>query len=271
MGLLSRFGGRWGWVTRGGGAACAARVEAVHRFQTTRWSLVQRAGQRDAREALASLCQTYWQPVHSFIRAQGIAPQDAEDLTQGLFASILARGDLARVDPERGRFRSWLRQCARHYVCNYFDHKNAPKAGGGVTFVDVHGEGADVVLDLGAKDAELPDRLFDQRWALTVVDRALQRLEAQYVKEGRGELFARLRSTLSGEANVDADGAVGADAEAPQKSPRAIRVARHRLMTELETKFRRCLRAEIAETLADTVSDPAAIDDEMRELFNVLC
>lgn len=234
------------------------------RWETTRWSVVRRAGEGAERDALSVLCTAYWHPVHAFIRGHGLGREEAEEVTQGFFAFLLGRDALTTVRPDRGRFRSWLRSCARHYVLNHLDHEHALKMGGGMKFVSVEGEPGDATAPC-VDGALAADRLFDRLWALEAVRRSLDRLRDEYAKEGRGDVFDRLRSTLSGE---EADDGTGDDATArPHVAlSGAIRAKRNREKGEMRARYRRCLRAEVTATVAD----PAVIVDEMRELFDAL-
>jgi RNA polymerase sigma-70 factor (ECF subfamily) len=233
------------------------------RWETTRWSVVRRAGHGGERAALSALCKGYWHPVRAFIRGHGLGREEAVEVTQGFFALILARRDLETVQPDRGRFRSWLRSCARHYVLNHLDHERAQKVGGGMRFVSIDGEPEDAIRSR-ADEAIAADRLFDRLWALETVRRSLDHLREEYVKEGRGDLFDRLRSTLSDE---ERDGGAADAAATPRVAlSGAIRAKRNREKVEMRARYRRCLRAEVIATVAD----PAAVVDEMRELFDAL-
>jgi RNA polymerase sigma-70 factor (ECF subfamily) len=233
------------------------------RWETTRWSVVRRAGQGGERAALSVLCKGYWHPVHAFIRGHGLGREEAEDVTQGFFAFILGRRDLETVQPDRGRFRSWLRSCARNYVLNHLDHAQTQKRGGAMRFLSMQGQPQEAI-GLRVDGALAADRLFDRLWALQAVQRSLDRLRAEYVAEGRGDVFDRLRSTLSGEDRDDEAGA--AAATPPVALSGAIRAKRNREKVEMRARYRRCLRAEVTATVADTT----VVVDEMRELFDAL-
>jgi DNA-directed RNA polymerase specialized sigma24 family protein len=233
------------------------------RWATTRWSVIRRAGQGGERAALSVLCKGYWHPVHAFIRGHGLGHDEAQDVTQSFFAFILGRRDLAKVQPERGRFRSWLRTCARRYVLNHLKHARAQKMGGRARFISVEGEPQEA-LGLRADGQLAADRLFDRLWALQAVRRSLERLREEYVKERRGDVFDRLRSTLSDEERDDEARDTAATAHVVLSG--AIRTKRNREKVEMRARYRRCLRAEVIAT----VTDPDAVVDEMRELFDAL-
>lgn len=217
-----------------------------------------RGGDTAAAAAREHLCAAYWQPVYVFYRQLGADREAAADLTQGLFADLLARGDLAVAAPERGRFRAFLRSCARHFWSHERQRASASKRGGRVTHVPLDPATAEGWLSdrVGAGD---PEAQFERRWAETVVERALWRLEQDEREAGRGAQFAALRGSLAGTA-----------AELPWRelgvrlgtSEGALRVAVHRL----RSRFRNAVLAEVRETLADNV-EPG---DELRELLQAL-
>lgn len=167
-------------------------------FQSTRWSLVARAGGGGdvGKRALEELFAAYWPAVYAFYRQLGLDPEAARDLTQGLLLDLLERDDLRRADPARGRFRAFLRSCARHYLANAVDRERASKRGGDrvILSLDTAAEaGLEPVHGLDA------DAVFERRWAIAVIDAALSRLEREEIAAGRGRLFAVLRPTLAGE------------------------------------------------------------------------
>ena len=233
------------------------------RFETTQWSRVIKPGRGGAREALAALCQAYWQPTYCFVRARGFGAVEAEDLTQGFFASLLEPRGLAKVDPERGRFRDWLRAAVKNFLCNELDRRRAQKRGGGMAPITLDVEIAEESLRLESQDALAPDRIFERRWALTVTARALARVREDYAKEGKADLFSRLEAMLSGEEVEMTDAEL---AEVLGKTPTAIKVERHRMKMKIRALYRHYLREEIRETVADS----RAIDAEIRILLDAL-
>lgn len=232
-------------------------------FSTTQWTLVRRAGQPASREALAALCQAYWHPIYAFMRGLGQEREDAQDLTQGFFASLFERDDLASLDPSRGSFRSWLRVCAKHFLLNDLKRRRAQRAGGGQVHVSIHVHDDDERCLALASAALTPDQHFDRSWALTVTERAMANVAAQYEREGRAALFHALRGTLTDEepSVSDADLALSTG-----RTVGAIKTERCRRKAELAERSRCALRAEIAAT----VSGPHAIDAELRELAHAL-
>jgi RNA polymerase sigma-70 factor (ECF subfamily) len=231
-------------------------------FATTRWSLVAAARDRaapPAREALAELCRAYWYPVYAFVRRCGHGHAEAEDLTQEFFARLLGKDALAAVDPARGRFRSFLLASCRHFLANQHDRERARKRGGGRPTLPLDFGGADDRYRREPAHDDTPEKLFERRWALALLDEVLARLRAEYEATGKGQLFALLKGHLTGD---DPGLPHAAAAEQLGMTEGAVKVAVHRL----RKSYRELLRQEIAQTLAD----PAEVDDEIRSLFAAL-
>lgn len=228
-------------------------------FGTTQWSLVLRAGgdESGAREALASLCRDYWLPVYSYTRRHA-GPSEAEDLTQGFFAHLLAGRRLAAADPSRGRFRAFLLTCLKNYLANENARATAHKRGGGVVIVPL-GPEAEARCRAASADHLPPDRLFDRQWALAALDAALCDLEAEEIAAGRADQFARLRPALTGKDDVcryaEVAAALGATEDAIKKAAQRLR-ARY--------------GAAVRRRVAGTVDDPDDVDAEVRDLFDAL-
>jgi RNA polymerase sigma-70 factor (ECF subfamily) len=206
--------------------------------------------------ALSELCRAYWSPVCAFIQGHGVSAQDAADVTQELFEILLARKDIARADRTRGQFRSWLRTCARNHLYNWFARRRRQKVGGGAVHVSLD---AAETLAAGPLDVQDAERLYDRRWAQTVIDRALTRLERRYVRAGKRELFIQLQVGLSGACSETTDRELSLSLG---KSLGSIKVERHRL----RKRFLESLKVEVAET----VSDLSEIDAELRRLLEAL-
>ena len=213
----------------------------------------------EAFEALASLCQAYWYPLYAFVRRRGHDHPEAEDLVQGFFARLLEKGDLEAVDRRKGRFRSFLLASCSHYLANQGDRDRALKRGGGRVSIAIDrldGEGRYALEPSHDLTAE---RLFERRWALTVLESVLARLEAEQQALGKSATFEALRPALLGEGGRVPYATI---AEALGLTEEAARAA----ATRLRRRYRQLLREEVAGTL----DDRAEVDDEIRELFAAL-
>lgn len=229
-------------------------------FITTRWSLVVAAQSSSpaAREALAELCRLYWYPLYVYIRRFGHNHDEAQDLTQDFFTLLLEREDLAKLDPTRGRFRAFLLAACRHFLSNEHDRAAALKRGGDRLFLSLDLSDADRRYTTEPCHEQTPERLFDRHWALTLLGHVLQRLRKYYQTTGQLPLFEALKVFLTGETN-DSHARVAAELG---MSPGAVKVAVHRL--------RQRYRDLLCEEIAQTVDDPAMVDDEIRALFTAL-
>ena len=235
---------------------------APRKFSTTRWSLILAASQGstpEAHEALSSLCALYWYPLYAFTRHQGHSPEDAQDLVQGFFILLLERNDLAAVDRQRGRFRSWLLASLKHYLANEWKREHAQKRGGGQTPISIDGATAEGMYSLELSHDLTPERLYDRRWALALLEHVLGSLAAECARLGKQPLFETLRGTLAGDTGQRAYPELARELG---MSPGAVKVAVHRL----RGRYRELLRTEIAQT----VEHPEEIDDEIRMLLAAL-
>jgi RNA polymerase sigma factor (sigma-70 family) len=227
------------------------------RFATTRWSVVCAAGRDDsaAGAALAALCETYWYPLYAFLRRRGCSREEAEDVTQAFFARLLERGWVRSADRDRGRFRTFLLTALTRFLAKERDKNHAAKRGGGRARLSLDFEAGETRYSLEPADEQTPDRLFERRWALTVLDRVLGRLEEEHGDEpGRAAKFAALKPLMT-----SADAAPYAEVGAALgMSEGAVKVAVHRL----RKRYKELLREEVAQTL----SDPAAVEQELADL-----
>lgn len=231
-------------------------------FVTTRWSVVVSAREKNSPEAaraLEQLCQAYWFPLYAHVRRLGHSPADAEDLTQSFFARLLEKDWLAVADRERGRFRSFLLGSLKHFLANEWDKARAQKRGGHLRSVSLDAPVGEERLQHEPAAKGSPDREFDRRWALTLLDAVLARLEEEFTQAGKAKLFGQLKLSLgSDRAEVNYTRLAGELA----MSEGAVRVAVHRL----RQRYRELLRDEIAQTVA-TASE---VEDELRLLFQAL-
>jgi len=234
----------------------------AQRFATTRWSLILQTRQRDevpARAALEELCKAYWLPVYGFMRRQTRDVHEAQDLTQGFFASLLSRDALANLKPELGRFRSFLLAAAKHFVCNEFDRQATVVRGGNIILHSLDFEFGEKQLSQELSRELTPESVFERRWAIAMLDRVLNLLRDEYERNGRQLVFETLSQFLSGDQS--GNGYQNAS-ETLHMSSEAVRVAAHRM----RKRYRQILRDEIAHTTAT----PQEIDDEIRQLFAAL-
>ena len=251
-------------VDAGSGGGLRGQVGWPRWFKTTIWSTVRRAGAPGNQGAWSGLCRAYWYPIYAFLRSLGLGQEEAEDVTQGFFATLLKPGALDVADPAKGKFRTWLRTCARHYFLNHRDSARAAKRGRGnvVTGFDLDRADRDV-RPLMMDESLTPEEIFDRSWAVTVTELAMTRLAEAYEREGRGDIFRELHGRLGGEQSPLSDADLAA---LLGKKPGAIRTERSRRNDELEARYHRFLRAEIAKT----VRSPEAIDAELGHLVDAL-
>ncbi len=233
-------------------------------FAPTRWTLVLRACGRsaDSQSALSELCEAYYKPVLAFIRCGGRPEESARDLTQEFFRRLLSRQGLGEVDPERGRFRSYLLGAVKHFLAEQRQHANAAKRGGGQVAQSIEtGGGGETTTELQVPDPEAvtPDAFFDRHWAATLVDRAVAALAAEFHASGKTEQFKVLKPSILGDL---APGSQNQAAARLGLSDGAVRVAVHRM----RKRFREIIKAEIAQTL----DNPARVQEELQYLVEVL-
>lgn len=254
-------------TSHGDGASTSTVPAPIHPerhavFATTHWSVVQTAGETESPEssqALEALCRSYWYPLYAYVRRAGHTPQDAEDLTQAFFARFLEKQWVAEADRKRGRFRSFLLASLKHFLANEWDKARAQKRGGHVEFVRLDSNTAETRYQREPADTATPDREFDRRWALTLLDTVLARLKQEYADDGKSGLFEHLKGTLGGERAGLPYARLG---EQLQMSEGAVKVAVHRL----RQRYRVILRSEIAQT----VSTSDEVEAEIKELFAAL-
>jgi RNA polymerase sigma factor (sigma-70 family) len=237
-------------------------------FITTRWSLIlsgsgSKGIEQETRAALAELCRIYWRPIFAFICRRGYSTQDAEDLTQDFFV-IITEGDwLQNADPNRGRFRSLLLKSLKNFLNDAADKIHARKRGGDVSFISWDPWVTEVPSQLSVSPQRLnslpPERLFDVRWAATVVERALRRLREECERQGRRRVFDVLSVYLTVERDDVSCASLATTLEVPQSTVK-------KLLYRMRQRYRWLLRDEVAQT----VENPADIEDEIRHLCGAL-
>ena len=231
-------------------------------FATTHWSVVlaaQRSDSTRAHAALSHLCQTYWYPLYAFVRRQGHAPHDAQDLTQEFFARLLEKNYLAIVARERGRFRSFLLAALKHFLANEWNRARAAKRGGGREVLSLNETNAEGRYVLEPADETTAEKIFERRWATTLLDQVVKRLRDEYVRAEKPELYEALKNCLT----VESRSAPYAElAVRLNTSEGAVKVAVHRM----RARYREVLREEISQT----VSNAEEVEEELRHLFAAL-
>jgi DNA-directed RNA polymerase specialized sigma24 family protein len=239
------------------------RVDSSPRasFGTTHWSLVLAAkgrGAPEAREALATLCETYWYPLYAFVRRKGYDRDRAQDLVQGFFVRLLEKDDLSAVVPAKGRFRSYLMAACTHYLANQRVHDRALKRGGRPP-ISLDSAEAERRYALEPSHSLTPERLYQRRWATTLLDRSLDRLRQEMAEDGKASLFEELKSSLLADEATEPYRQHGLRIG---RSEGAARVIAHRM----RSRFRAILREEVGRTVAD----PSEVEQEIRDLFIAL-
>jgi RNA polymerase sigma-70 factor (ECF subfamily) len=228
-------------------------------FSTTQWSQVLTARDAtgtEADRALAELCECYWYPLYAYVRRQGHSADEARDLTQAYFASLLEKDYLKDVEPSKGSFRNFLLTSLRNFLSHEWEKARTLKRGGGTQTISLDYEAAETRYDLEPADTTTPEQVFERRWTLMVLERALERLREWAAANGSEEQLQHLEPVLTGERPQAPYRKVAEDLG---MSEGAVKAAVHRL----RQRFGALLREEIAAT----VSDPAEIDGEVRHLL----
>lgn len=230
------------------------------RFRTTRWSLIQAAGDRehgDSHAALSELCQSYWLPVYSYFRRRVGNAVDAQDLTQEFFAKVLDKNYIGDARKEKGRFRTFLLTAAQRFLSKEWAKTKTQKRGGDKKILSLDFDAGESFYAMEPADSETPERLFARQWAVKLLEVVHERLRQEYAASSKLKLYDQLKPLLLG------------------TGPSYREVARRLGMTEgavktavyrLRTRYSQILRGEIAET----VDDPAEVDDEVAQLFEAL-
>jgi len=233
-------------------------VDDPQRFATTRWSVVLAAGD-GAVPALEDLCRAYWYPLYAFARRRGWQPEDAKDLVQGFFARLLERDLLGAVDPERGRFRSFLLTCFRNFMINEAERAAAGKRGGDRVVLSLDHDDPEARFALEPSHGATPERIFERDWALALLASVLADLRAGYRERGKENQFDALKEYL---AQPGSGSSYAETARTLEMTEGALRVAVHRM--------RQRYRAALRTAVADTVSEPPEVEEELASLFRAL-
>lgn len=229
---------------------------------TTHWSVVLGAAGESSPEAgaaLERLCRIYWPPVYSYVRRQGFDAHEAQDLTQDFLCRLITRRELPKANPEKGRFRYFLLLRLKHFLVNEWERLRAEKRGGGAVVISLDALAAEQRYALEPAHETTPERLFERRWALTVLENALVRMRAEWTADGRAESFDELKAFLAADGSADSYEELGRRLGV---AAGALRVTVHRL----RQRWRELVRSEIAQTVAG----PGEVEAEMRHLFDAL-
>jgi len=242
-------------------ATNASGKYGVAAFTTTHWSVVLEAQSESpaAQEALEKLCRTYWRPIFSFVRRQGLRPTDAEDITQGFFAQLLERRRFDAVRKEKGRLRSYLLGALKYFLTDEQRRAMAIKRGKGQHCISLDELHAADQSEMEPADPMTAEMVYERRWALTVLERVLSRLKEEYCAAGNAALFDSLKKLLPDEPGSPSQAEIGARLGMTEN---AVRQAFYR--------FRQRYQSLLREEIAHTVATPGDIEDELRHLIAVL-
>ncbi len=238
-------------------------INGCSRFATTHWSVVRAAGRpesTDYRQAMETLCESYWFPLYAYLRRCGYDNNSAEEYTQAFFARLLEKKGLRSANPKQGKFRSFLLAALKHFLSNERARARAKKRGGDRRILSLDFESAESRYALEPADEVSPEKLFERSWALTVLRRTMVRLQNEAKTARKRKLF----DVLKGYLTMDKD--VVPYNEAACKlgmTDGAVKVAVHRLRKH----YRKLLRDEIAQT----VTNAEEVNEEIRDLFEALC
>lgn len=231
-------------------------------FDTTHWSVVLQAGaaaSADAFAALEELCTVYWYPLYAYVRRQGHAPHDAQDLVQEFFARFLKQNHVRLADRARGRFRTFLLTSLKHFLINEWKQANRQKRGGGAQMISRDGAEMETRFAIEPAHDRSPDRAFERQWALVVLGRVLDQLETEFVNRGQETLFTALKPYLTGD---DTDSSYAELSRRLDLTVGNLKVTVHRL----RQRYRELLKQEIFRT----VDDPNLVEEEIRHLIAAL-
>jgi RNA polymerase sigma factor (sigma-70 family) len=231
-------------------------------FNTTHWSVIIAAGDQAtlaSRAALENLCRAYWRPIYAYVRQRGHRPEEAEDLTQAFFEHVLERKLFSVADRRRGRFRTFLLHCCEYFIAKQWRDQQRLKRGGGQQVFSLDAAPTEEWYQNQPLDLMTPERLYERRWALAVLARVHDRLRQEWANAGKGSQFGALQAYLSGERETTPCAHTALELG---MSEGAVRTAVHRL----RQRYGQLLREEVAQT----ISNPDDLEDELRHLMTVL-
>ncbi len=231
-------------------------------FTATHWSLILHAQDTSsplASAALEKLCRAYWYPLYVFVRRQGENEESAKDLTQGFFARLLEKRYLDQVQREKGKFRCFLLASLKHFLGDERDKARAQKRGGGQTLISLDDSTGEERYRLEPVDAMDADKLFERRWALTLLEQARARVREEYLESGKAGLYDHLKPFESGDQNAPSYAQVAVELGLTESAVKSA-------VFRMRQRYRELVREEVA----NTVDDPAEVDAEIRHLISVI-
>jgi RNA polymerase sigma factor (sigma-70 family) len=232
-----------------------------HMFATTRWSIVNCAGSSspDSHRALASLCETYWYPLYAYVRRRVPDVNEAQDLTQAFFAELLEKNFVGAATPQRGRFRAFLLTAFKNFMSKQWEKARAQKRGGGRPSISLDFDSADSGLRIDPASGLTAEQIYDQQWAIALLDRIMQRLQLEFERAGKEQQFGELKAYLVGDFT-------GTTYAQVAKTLNMTEAAAKKAASRMRKRYRELLKDEIAQTVAS----PDGVDDEIRNLFSTL-
>lgn len=242
-------------------AEAHSKETARSAFCTTHWSVVLQAtdpNAPEAHDALETLCQAYWFPLYACVRRHGYSPDNARDLTQEFFARLLSKNSLRHADPQRGRFRTFLQTSLENFLATEWAKSMSQKRGGGIVILSLSAGEAEERYIAEPADTLTPAKLFEQRWAATVLELAVQSLASEYAAAGKTDFFEALKNYIWG----DGAASYAEIAATHNMSEGAVKVSAHRL----RERYRELLLAEVGRTVATREE----AEDELRHLISII-
>jgi RNA polymerase sigma factor (sigma-70 family) len=234
------------------------------RFHTTRWSVIVVAAHSEmpgSRAALSELCAKYWYPLYAFARRRGYVAHDAQDMTQGFFLHLLEHGALHQVHPVKGKFRSFLLASFQNYLATEANRARSLKRGGAQEFVFLDAENAESRYRIEPFEDLTPEKIFDARWALTILKETMSQLAREYGAQNKADTFEILKGYV-GAGAISSSQAYSEAAEKLGVSLGAVKTLIHRMRKRYSVLLR--------EAISSTVSDPSEIDEEIRALCEAI-
>ncbi|MBC7966864.1 MAG: sigma-70 family RNA polymerase sigma factor [Fuerstia sp.] len=228
-------------------------------FETTNWSVINQLGGPDAELALAALCEQYWFPLYAYARSRVRDVHQAQDLTQGFFAHMLAKNSLRQAAPDRGRFRSFLLTAMKNFMTNDHIRENALQRGGGRTLISLDFEDGERHFGKAAVNNMSADRIYERSWTLTLLGRVMDQLRAEFEQSGTVDRFDVLQPALSSTAGEFSYETIAGTLEMSETAARQA-------ASRLRKRYRELLKSEVSRTLEDS----ADVDDEIQRMFQSL-